>query len=206
MKRIMIVAAMTLLWLAGRADSPLTSTDIASAYDDCEMVQYAIQLQNGENNELRTSILYWLSDAEAPVDERIAVVNKLGWNFDGKISGDQLEEYLMRRYKVDKAADLASKLDAETLIVLAYTKAMSNYFNVTDAAELGHKAVEKNKNKSFTVAFISALIDAQIWLDSDWNMVYNVVANVLADSTLHRDMRQAAVDSVMEYINLYEKY
>lgn len=203
---MMMMAAAALLWTVGWADSPLTSTDIAVAYDDSEMVQYALLLQNGENDELRTSILYWLSDESAPVDERIAVVNKLGWNFDGKGSGDQLEAYLMRRCGVDSPAQLANKLDAKTLIVYAYTKAMSDYFNVTEANELGKQAVAKNKDHSFTVAFISALIDAQVWLDSDWGKVYKVVADVLADDTLVRDMRPTAIDSVMEYINLYQNY
>ena len=83
---------------------------------------------------------------------------------------------------------------------------MSDYFNVTAASELGHMAVNKNKNKSFSVALISALIDAQVYLDSDWSMIYKVVANVLHDGSLHLDMRQEAIDNIMDYINLYSEY
>ena len=125
------------------------------------------------------------------------MVNKIGWNFDGTMVGAQLGEYLMGRYGAKSEKKLAKKLDAGTLAVYAYAKAMSNYFNVTVASELGHQAVKKNKNKSFSVALISALIDAQVYLDSDWGMIYKVVADVLHDGSLHLDMRQEAPQVVM---------
>ena len=81
---------------------------------------------------------------------------------------------------------------------------MSDYFNVAAASALGHQAVKKNKNKSFSVALISALIDAQVYLDTDWSKIYPVLANVLHDGSLHLDMRQEAIDNIMEYINLYQ--
>ena len=136
---------------------------------------------------------------------RLAVVNKLGWNFDGTTVGAQLGEYLMGRYRAKNEAKLVKKLDAGTLAVYAYAKAMSNYFDVKAASELGHKALKKNKNKSFSVAMASALIDAQNYMDGDWGMIYKVVANVLHDGSLHLDMRQEAIDNIMEYINLYNE-
>ena len=111
----------------------------------------------------------------------------------------------MGRYKAQNEKKLVKKLDAGTLAVYAYAKAMSNYFDVKAASELGHQAVKKNKNKSFSVAMASALIDAQVYLDSDWSMVYKVVADVLHDGSLHLDMRQEAIDNIMEYINLYNE-
>ena len=83
---------------------------------------------------------------------------------------------------------------------------MSNYLDVKAACELGHQAVKKNKGKNFSVAMISALIDAQDSLDSDRSMVYNVVANVLRDGSLHLDMRLETIDNIMDYINLYKEY
>lgn len=53
---------------------------------------------------------------------------------------------------------------------------------------------------------VSALIDAQINLDgNDWSKVYTVVANVVKDKTLKRDMKQEAIDIIMEYIDLYKE-
>ncbi len=202
MKRLLTAIAMMLAFTAGWADSPLTSTHFADAYSDHPMVQMADQMMQ---NDIPTTLLNFLADKNSPIDVRLAVLNKIGWNFDGTMVGAQLGEYLMGRYGAKSEKKLAKKLDAGTLAVYAYAKAMSNYFNVTVASELGHQAVKKNKNKSFSVALISALIDAQVYLDSDWGMIYKVVADVLHDGSLNLDMRQEAIDSIMEYINLYNE-
>jgi hypothetical protein len=201
MKRLLTAIAMMLAFTAGWADSPLTSTHFADAYSDHPMVQMADQMMQ---NDIPTTLLNFLADKNSPVDVRLAVINKIGWNFDGTTVGAQLGEYLMGRYGAKSEKKLVKKLDAGTLAVYAYAKAMSNYFDVTAASELGHQAVKKNKNKSFSVAMISALIDAQIYLDSDWGMIYKVIAGVLHDGSLHLDMRQEAIDNIMEYINLYQ--
>lgn len=201
MKRLFAVLALVVMCTAAWADSPLTSTHFADAYSDHPMVQMACEEMQGN---IPTTLLNFLANKNEPVDVRLAVINKLGWNFDGTSMGAQLGEYLMGRYKVKNEKKLVKKLDAGTLAVYAYAKAMSNYFDVTAASDLGHKAVKKNKNKSFSVAMASALIDAQIYLDSDWSMVYKVVADVLHDGSLHLDMRQEAIDNIMDYINLYK--
>ena len=203
MKKLFSVVALLLLGMAALwADSPLTSTFFADAYVKSSMVNMAKSVED----ELPVELLKFLADGKAPIDERLAVVNQIGWDFDGKTSGNQLFEYLKEQYKVRDEAGLADKLDAGTLAVYAYAKAMSDYFDVSEASKLGHLAVKKNKAKSFSVAMISALIDAQVYIDSDWSKIYKVVANVLKDSSLHRDMEQAAIDSIMEYIDGYKDY
>ena len=202
MKRLLTAIAMMLAFTVGWADSPLTSTHFADAYSDHPMVQMADQMMQ---NDIPTTLLNFLADKNSPVDVRLAVINKIGWNFDGTTVGAQLGEYLMGRYGAKSEKKLAKKLDAGTLAVYAYAKAMSNYFDVTAASELGHQAVKKNKNKSFSVALISALIDAQIYLNSDWGMIYKIVADVLHDGSLNLDMRQEAIDNIMDYINLYNE-
>ena len=155
MKRLLTSIALLLTFIASWADSPLTSTHFADAYSDHPMVQMASDDMQGD---ISTTLLNFLADKNAPVDVRLAVINKIGWNFDGTSMGAQLGEYLMGRYGVKTEKKLAKKLDAGTLAVYAYAKAMSNYFDVKDACELGHQAVNKNKNKSFSVAMASALI------------------------------------------------
>lgn len=202
MKRLFSVISVLVMWAACWADSPLTSTHFADAYSDHPMVQMANRLQQ---NEIPTTLLNFLCDKNAPIDVRLAVVNKLGWNFDGTSGGAQLRRYLMGRHNVKTEARLVKKLDAKTLAVYAYAVAMSDYFNVKAACELGHKAVKKNKEKSFSVNLIAALIDVQDYMDSDWSMVYKVVADVLHDGSLHLDMRQEAIDNIMDYIKLYNE-
>ena len=203
MKRLFTLVTLMAAWTICWADSPLTSTHFAEAYSDHPMVQMASEEMQGD---IPTTLLNFLADRNAPIDVRLAVINKLGWNFDGTTMGAQLGEYLMGRYNVKNEKRLVKKLDAKTLAVYAYAKAMSNYFDVTSASEMGHQAMKKDKDKSFSVAFISSLIDAQIYLDSDWSMVHKVVANVLNDGSLRLDMRQEAIDNVMDYINLYKEY
>ena len=202
MKRLLTAITLLLTFIASWADSPLTSTHFAEAYSDHEMVQMANEFMQAD---ISTTLLNFLSDKQQPVDVRLAVINKIGWNFNGTTLGAQLGEYLMGRYKAKNEKKLAKKLDAGTLAVYAYAKAMSNYFDVKDASELAHKALKKNKKKSFSVAMTSALIDAQIYLDSDWSMIYKVVSDVLHDGSLNLDMRQEAIDNIMEYINLYNE-
>ena len=205
MKRLFAALTLMVMWAAAMwADSPLTSTNFCQAYATHPMVQLASELEPGDF--IPTKLLDFLADKSSPIDERMAVINSIGWAFEGHDSYGQLGEYLMKRYKVKTIDKLVKKLDAKTLCVYAYAKAMSNYFEVSEAARLAHEAVNKNKDNSFTVAFIAALIDAQVYLDNDWCAVYNVVADVAHDGSLKLDMEQGAIDIVMEYIGLYKEY
>ena len=117
MKKLFAVLALVFMCTAAWADSPLTSTHFADAYSDHPMVQMASEEMQGD---LPTTLLNFLASKNEPVDVRLAVINKLGWNFDGTSMGAQLGEYLMGRYKVKNEAKLAKKLDAGTMAVYAY--------------------------------------------------------------------------------------
>ena len=205
MKRLSSAIIVLLAFTAAWADSPLTSTYFAGAYEDHPMVQLIDEDLDGD---IPSVVLKFLADKKSPVDVRLAVINKIGWFFAGSWIGGQLDDYLMERYKANSKENLVNKLDAGTLAVYAYAQAMSDYLEVDEAKELGHLAVKKNKGKSLSVALISALIDAQDYLHTEngWPKIYPALANVLNDGSLKPDMRQEAIDSIMEYINLYEKY
>ena len=205
MKRLSSVIIVLLAFTAAWADSPLTSTYFAGAYEDHPMVQL---IDEGMDGDIPSVVLEFLADKKSPVDVRLAVINKIGWFFAGSWIGGQLGDYLMDRYKANSKENLVKKLDAGTLAVYAYAQAMSDYLEVDEAKELGHLAVKKNKGKSLSVALISALIDAQDYLHTEngWPKIYPALANVLNDGSLKPDMRQEAIDCIMEYINLYEKY
>ena len=182
MKRMLLAATLMLMWAA-------------ASWADIEPGDF-----------LPTTLLNFLADKNSPVDVRLAVVNKLGWSFDGNNIEQQLSEYLMKKHKVKTLDKLFKKLDASTLCVYAYSKAMSNYFEVTEASQMAHEAVKRDKSHSLSIALIDALIEAQIYLDSDWSKIYPRVASVLHDGSLKLDMRQTAIDNIMEYIGLYEEY
>ncbi len=206
MKRLLAAVTLMMMWGAAMwADSPLTSTDFNHAYAEHPMVRLAADI--GPGGAIPVSLLDFLADKKAPVDVRVAAINSIGWTLEGHDAFDQLGEYLMKRHKVKTIDKLVKKLDATTLCVYAYAKAMSNYFEVADAAGMALEAVKKNKDHSFTVAFIAALINSQECMhNGDWCMVYHLVADVDHDGSLKLDMKLEAIDIVMEYINLYKEY
>lgn len=203
MKRLFIiciffVSCCMLSW----ADSPLTSTNFSDAYADEPMVVLAGE--HGLGDRIPTELLSFLADKKAPVDVRLAVVNRLTW-FSETNDFRQFENYLIKRFKAKDRWKLQKKLDASTLAVYAYAMAVSNRSDLQEASDLVHHAVEKDKEHSFSVAMACALIEAQMHFDNNWSMIYPTVAAVVNDGTLKRDMRQKAIDIIMEYIGLYEK-
>ena len=120
MKRLITAVLLTMMWALTWADSPLTSTHFAKDYNDHPMVQLALELSNESDTNIPVSMLNFLTDTKSPVDVRLAVINAISWNFNGKTSGEQLYEYLSKRYKTKNAAQIAKKADAGTLAVYAY--------------------------------------------------------------------------------------
>lgn len=203
MKRLFIiciffVSCCMLSW----ADSPLTSTNFSDAYADEPMVVLAGE--HGLGDRIPVELLSFLADKKAPVDVRLAVVNRLTW-FSETNDFTQFENYLIKRFKAKDRWKLQKKLDASTLAVYAYAMAVSNRSDLQEASDLVHYALEKDKEHSFSVAMACALIEAQVHFDNNWSMIYPTVAAVVNDGTLKRDMRQKAIDIIMEYIGLYEK-
>lgn len=202
MKRLIAALSFLILFCAAAwADSPLTSTSFADAYSDSPYVFIA----KSAGGTLPEVLLEFLADPLSPVDERLAAINQLGWDPEGTTTSRQLYEHLLTRYMVSEASALLECMDAGTIAVLAYAEAMSNYYDLSAASPLAHLAVDMDEEKSFSIAMVAALIDAQEYLSSDWGKVYKVVADVVNDRTLVRDMRQSAVDAIMSYINLYEE-
>jgi len=197
------------------ADSPLTSTDIASAYDDIAIVY---QAKNKKKIDQRI-LNFLLSDA--PLDQKAAVINGLGWNIDGQNNGYLFLEGLAKS-KGLKVENLSIKnLNYSDKFVLGYLLAMDDYFNVsainsespilllriTPLELLNSVALELPDN--FTAHFIRALVDAQVNFDNakNWCNVYQVhqlVLNTFPPS--QRNLRFSAVENVMSYINLYKDY
>jgi hypothetical protein len=78
------------------ADSPLTSTNFSDAYADEPMVVMAGE--HGLGDRIPTELLSFLADKKAPVDVRLAVVNRLTW-FSETNDFTQFENYLIKRFK-----------------------------------------------------------------------------------------------------------
>lgn len=197
------------------ADSPLTSTDIATAYEDIVIVSRA-----KNKKKLDYQVLKFLL-GNAPLDEKAAVINALGWNFDGQNNAYLFLEGLANA-KGLKVENLSIKnLNYSDKFVLGYLLAMDDYFNVspidsksdlplfkiTPLELLNSVALESPDN--FTAHFIRALVDAQVNFDDaeNWCNVYQIHELVLSRfPPSQRNLRPSAVENVMSYINLYQDY
>ena len=163
------------------ADSPLTSTNISEAYKDSEI----IQLASKTGGKLTIELMNYLTDNKNPIELKIALINVLGWDIDGKNNSTQFYEYLKEKNNLKDF----NEASAEILICYAYLKAMDNYFDVDDAIKYAQKARSKNDENSYTINIICALIEAQKAMDSDWCEVYNLTNNVRINDMLNKDMK-----------------
>ena len=197
-RKLLIILVIGLLFnqnlLAG---SPLTSTNIHEAYKDSAIIQLALKTEG----KLTVELMNYLSDAKKPVELKIALINALGWDFNGKNNSTQFYEYLKENQNLKNI----NETSADILICYAYLKALDNYFDVDDAIKFAQKAKSKNKN-SYTINIICALIEAQKAMGSNWCEVYNLTNNIRGNDALQIDMKEDAIKIIFEYMNLYKDY
>ena len=179
------------------ADSPLTSTDFHQAYADEPIVA---QVEKGRTPSDETWA--YLAAPDNPVAVKMAIINKIGWAFEGKNSYQLFLSYLKRQGICKREKDLYQKCPGDLLLSAAYLKAMDNYFNVEEAARMARRARQMHPD-SYTVNIICALIEAQIAFDSDWGEVYRLTDAVRRNTTLKDDMNDEANRIIFEYMDLY---
>lgn len=195
----LLVSFLLVFPFANQADSPLTSTPFHTAYSSIKIVQYA-----SEHPVLDKKIAKYLIKDKNPLHIKAAVINAMGWDFDGKQNAELLLEYLARARGIDGQNKDFSKLNPTDLFCMGYCMAMDNYFEVDDAASILALAGTKMPN-NFTVHFIHSLVIAQIAMEVDFCDVWRLVAEVEENKTLERSMMPEAIAIVMDYIGLYKE-
>ncbi len=183
-----------------KADSPLTSTDFHTVYSDISIIADAEK----SNGMITTEMMDFILKSSTPVDQRLALINALSWNFNGKNNYDIFIEYAIKK-KYKTAGKLMKKADGELMICMAYLKALDNYFSVSEAIELSKKAQNKSP-KSYSVNLIAGIIQAQQEMESNWCNVYNLTNDVRENEALNIDMRVEASVLIFDYMDLYAKY
>ncbi len=181
------------------ANSPITSTDISEAYKDVEIVQLASQ----SKGKLTTDLMSYLEDENNPIDVKMAVINALSWKFDVKDKAKTFFDYLNKKYNYKNEQNFLNKASADLLICMAYLKAMDDHFHLDEAVRYSQKAKELNP-KSYTINIICGIIEAQRVFNSDWCSIYLIANNVRMNTTLKIDMREAAIDIIFSYMDLYK--
>ncbi|MFH2144028.1 MAG: hypothetical protein ABIJ97_16505 [Bacteroidota bacterium] len=180
------------------ADSPITSTQFSVAYRNEGIVKTASE----SNGILTDELMEYLTNTRNPVDVKMAVINELSWNIDGKSNADRFLDYVMKNKNYADENVFIKKGEGDELLCLAYLKAMDNYFDVSDAYKYAQYALKK-KPKSYTFNIITAIIKAQKEFDTNWCNVYKATDKVRNNSRLKKDMNKEAIAIIFEYMDLY---
>jgi len=179
------------------ADSPLTSTPFHEKYTDVETVNRA--LHTGLMNE---EFAEYLHDSSNPLEIKAALINALGWNFDGKNNAAIYNEIIYGRALSESNV---SNVKTGDLFVLGYLMAMDDYQNVNNAYIFLREARRKDK-ESYTIAIIYGLVKAQKVMDTDFCRSWKYADKVFTNEDLEFDMRKEAVKVIYDYMVIYKDY
>ena len=195
-----ILLAFLLSASIAKADSPLTSIQFYKAYEDIPIIKMAV----ASEGEITQPILEYLDDEKNLIDVKMAVINALGWDFDGLQNAQLFYFYANRNKKFKDTDDFAQNARPDQRLCYAYLLALDNYFDVTSAAAIATAAAQTEKTaNSYTFQLISALIKAQLAMDYDWCQVYSLTNAVRNNIRLQKDFRMAAISIIFEYMDLY---
>ncbi len=196
--RIYFVILLCLFVSAVKADSPLTSTYFASSYYEYDIVSKA-----EISRELNDEVAAFLLNKENPIDAKAAVINAIGWNYDGNSNADKFKEYLAKSQGITTEKLNLTDLSADELMCLGYIIAMDDYFVVDEAINILEMAVAKKKS-SYTINLILVMAKAQKAMDTDFCKVWTLTSAVVQDGSLKRDMKTSAIQSIVDYMILYK--
>ena len=191
-------------------DSPLTSTQFFQHYQNIPEVTLARKTRRAADRVLQ----YLLG--RNPIDGKAAVINSLGWNFNGQENGRLYLKGLAHNKKI-KPVDLDfENLSSQELFILGYLLAMDDYFKMkailpggkkilgATAIELLSRAANTDPD-NFTIHFIFSLVEAQAVMEKSFCIVYIQVNNILKRFPEDkRNMKPEAIKSVMKYIIIYK--
>lgn len=195
-KRIAIISILMGIMIfpsIATADSPITSTDIYRAYLD-----YGIVEEANSTGIIDEQIAEYLADPERPIDVKAAIINALSWDFDGKANAEAYSKLIYD--KSVEGLDMDS-LSGDQLFCIGYLKAMDDYFNVDTAINILKLAEEKIPD-SFTVSIVRALVESMNDFDNSWELF---IKPVLQDKGLSEDMRQPAINIIIDYMAAYNE-
>jgi len=181
------------------ADSPLTSTNFSNAYESEAIIIKASKT----NGKLTKELMDYLIDKHNPVVLKMAVINKLSWDINGKSNADTFIKFLKEKKKYKDEKKLLKKGKGDILLCIAYLKALDDYNDVDDAIKYAEHALKKN-SQSYTYNIIAALIAAQKAFDSDWCEVFRITDRVRKNKSLNVDMNNEAISIIFDYMDLYE--
>lgn len=182
------------------ADSPLTSTEFYSSYDE-----YPIIREAKKEGKMNIKFAEFLSSNLNPIDVKVSLVNALGWKFEGKYNTTLYSYHLSLIHGFRSQEFDLDKLTSDELLTLGYMKALDDYFNTSEAELILEKAVKKNP-KSLTYNLILAITKSQNIDVNIWGLRWKLFKDVLEDKSLNKDIRTIAIEQMKDYMILYKDY
>lgn len=202
----LVAATLSLAAAPAWADSPLTSTDIAKAYEGGGLPELAVARGGVLVAELADRLLA----EDLDLGSKVALVNALGWDTEGKANSSLFVETLERKYGAalygaGGALD-AYALTTDELVVLGYLTALDNYFAPWQAIGYLDLAVLRAPD-SLAVNLVLGLVRAQLALAVDWCKAWQSVEGPLTHTVAYvPDIKIEAVDAVDAYMGAYRSY
>lgn len=205
--------ALLMPFTPARADSPLTSTQLADAYQDLPIVQMARRRKVADGEVLAFLI------SDAPTDQKAAVINALGWDIKGQRNGYRFVAGLAAARGLTLQALRLQHLRPVDRFVLGYLLAMDDYFKLSPLSQTGQEALWQASPlqlvsqaayalpEDFTVHFVRSIVQGQGAFSRSWCSIYLEPQRILAQFPVQqRNMRSQAVDRAMQYLKNYESY
>lgn len=216
MKFILITFLLAVSVSECKADSPITSTYFYIAYNEIRQIYLA-----AEEGVLSYESASFLSSPLVSVDKKVALINALSWDVDGKRNKILFEKFLKNKYQVTQLD--YSKISSDEQLCLGYLAVMDNYFNLREPLTILKSALKRNPT-SYTYNIIYGLVLSQALVggedstfDEDlidtrfvdttisaWCNIYTICAKIEANKNLKQDFRQSAKRGIFAYLNEYK--
>ena len=198
MKKLLIL--IILISQYAFADSPLTSTDFYKAYMDVPLIKKT----TNSTGVLTDEVFEYLTSKNS-LDKKVALINALKWNIDGKKNSNLYIKKLFGIRKNYTLTNFYEKATPEELLCYGYLKAMDDYFDVKKASVFTSRAQKLNPG-SYTIAVINHLITAQMVERTNWCERYSGFDTIKQNKHIKVDFRTKASDIIDEYLKNYKDY
>jgi len=185
---------------AARADSPLPSTPFHQVFTEDKLVMKAAQ-----EGVMSLEFGDFLTSPKVGIARKAALINALGWDINGKHNAELFSYYLALKHREALDTLELEELLSEEVFCVGYLTALDNYFEPEGGLALLQYARELMP-ESFTVALITALVEAQVAMDEDFAGVWPPVQAVLDNEHLEWDLPDPMFSAIMDYMSLYQEY
>lgn len=157
--------------------------------------------------QLSEKMAVFLFDSLNPLDQKLALINALGWRFEGLNNTQTYRNYLERQYQKPLDTLKPLEISASDQVVLGYLMLMDDYFHPQKSLILMRRGARRLW-QSQTAQLILALGESQDYLPDfgAWCQIWLISKPALDAQDLKPDMRPEAVEIIREYLILYQEY